>query len=40
MKKKYIYHRSNKIYAIYYSSNKTMYINLNFTGTTQLIIKK
>lgn len=40
MKKKYIYHSNCKIYAFYFSDNNTMYINLNFTGTTKIIIKK
>ena len=39
MRKKYIYYsRKPYVYAIYYRSSNTIYINLDFKGTTQIII--
>lgn len=40
MRKKYIKYFDNRVYAMYYSKSNTVYFNLNFSGTTQLIIFK
>lgn len=40
MARKYIHYRKPYVYAIYYRSNNTIYINLDFKGTTQIIIFK
>lgn len=39
MKKKHIYYRYKKIYALYYRNNNTLYYNLNFDKRhTKIII--
>ena len=38
--KKYIEYNNDRIYAIYYNSNNTIYYNVNFRGKTQMIIVK
>jgi len=40
MKKKYIHYWDKSIYALYYRSNHTLYINLNFKGKLKLYIYK
>lgn len=40
MMKKYINYYDSRVYAIYYHRSNTIYYNLNFSGTTQLIIYK
>lgn len=36
--KKYINYYKSEVYALYYRSNKSIYYNMNFIGTTQLIL--
>lgn len=38
MIKKYICYYDRKVYAIFYKDTKTIYYNLNYIGTTQLIL--
>ncbi len=38
MKKYYIKYCRKKVYAIYYKDAKKIYYNLNFNGTTQLLL--
>nr|DAP16086.1 MAG TPA: hypothetical protein [Caudoviricetes sp.] len=38
MIRKYIYYRNTYIYAIYCKCNNTLYYNLDFKGSTQLIV--
>lgn len=40
MKVKYIRHSNDKIFAIYYRYNDTMYYNLGFIGITQFVLYK
>lgn len=37
---KYIKYGNDRIFAIYYKSNNTIYYNVNFRGGTQIIIVK
>nr|DAX04179.1 MAG TPA: Histone-lysine N-methyltransferase SETDB1 [Caudoviricetes sp.] len=38
MRKEYIYYGSSRIYALYYRSVRTLYINLNFQGHTRIYL--
>lgn len=40
MQKRHIYYKNCKIYAIYYRNADTIYYNLNFNGSVELIILK
>lgn len=38
MQKKYIKYDNGNVYAIFYRETKVIYYNLNFQGTTEIII--
>lgn len=40
IKRKYITHNRDDVYAVYYHDIKTMYYNINFSKGTKLIIYK
>lgn len=40
IKRKYIAHNRDDVYAVYYHDIKTMYYNINFSKGTKLIIYK
>lgn len=40
IKRKYITHNRDDVYAVYYNDIKTMYYNINFSKETKLIIYK
>ena len=40
LRRKYIAYKSERVYALYYHSNNTLYYNTRFKGNTELIIFK
>ncbi len=38
MSKRYIFYNRKSVYAIYYYSTNTVYYNIDFSGTTQLVL--
>lgn len=39
-KREYIHYSNTDIYAVYYSRNRTLYINLDYTGTAIIILMR
>lgn len=40
MKKKYIHYNDRRVFAIHFKSNNTLYYNLNYFGTSHIIVMK